>query len=363
MPRRNCMGLPTILPRVRRVAFVLLLLGALGLSSCGGGSDDKEGVESLLDRAFSTPIHSADLKFQAKIELKGLLSDPLQIQAEGPFRTNKDKLPSADIDLEVGTGTGQTISSGVLTTGDRVFVKFQDVYFEQPASQVAKTNATIAARGKKSGQSLSELGLDPRSWIAQAKDEGDATVAGADTRHVSGTLDVTRLMRNINEFIGRSASALGSGGKSVPKLTAADIAELAQAVKNPSFDVYVGKRDGTIRRVSGRIEFDVPETDREGLGGLTGGTITFSIELRDVNGNQQIEAPAHSRPLSQLTRSLGGAIGALGGGAASPSSPSGGSSDDNSSDSEFQRYAKCLDKAKPDDTEQLQRCADLLQGP
>ena len=348
---------------MRRLAFLLLLLGALGLASCGGGSDDKESVESLLDRAFSTPIHSADLKFQAKIELQGLLSDPLQIQAEGPFRTNKDKLPSADIDLEVGTGTGQTISSGVLTTGDRVFVKFQDVYFEQPASQVAKTNATIAARGKKSGQSLSELGLDPRSWIAQAKDEGDATVAGADTRHVSGTLDVTRLMRNINEFVSRSASALGSSGKSVPKLTAADIAELAQAVKNPSFDVYVGKRDGTIRRVSGRIEFDVPETDREGLGGLTGGTITFSIELRNVNGHQQIEAPAHSRPLSQLTKSLGGAIGALGGGAASPSSPSGGSSDDNSSDSEFQRYAKCLDKAKPDDTEQLQRCADLLQGP
>jgi hypothetical protein len=351
-----------MLRRVRRFAFVLLLLGALGLASCGGGNDDKESVESLLDRAFSTPIHSADLKLQAKIELKGLLSDPLQIQAEGPFRTNKDKLPSANIDLEVGTGTGQTISSGVLTTGDRVFVKFQDVYYEQPASQVAKTNRAIAARGKKSGQSLSELGLDPRSWIAEAKDKGDANVAGAETRHVSGTLDVTSLMRNINQFVGRSASALG-GGQSVPKLSAADIAELAQAVKNPSFDVYVGKQDGTIRRVSGRIEFDVPEADREGLGGLTGGTITFSVELRNVNGHQKIEAPANSRPLKQLTKSLGGAIGALGGGAASPSTPSDGSGNSDSTDSDFQRYARCLDKAKSNDTEELQRCADLLQSP
>jgi hypothetical protein len=348
---------------VRRVAFVLLLLGALGIASCGGGGDDKESVESLLDRAFSTPIHSADLKLQAKVELNGLLSDPLQIQAEGPFRTNKDKLPSANIDLEVGPGTGQTISSGVLTTGDRVFVKFQDVYYEQPASQVAKTNAAIAARGKKSGQSLSELGLDPRSWIAEAKDKGDANVSGVETRHVSGTLDVTRLMRNINQFVSRSASALGSGDKSAPKLTAADIAELAQAVKDPSFDVYVGKQDGAIRRIAGRIEFDVPEADREGLGGLTGGTITFSIELHNVNGHQKIEAPTHSRPLSQLTKSLGGAIGALGGGAASPATPSDGSDSGDSSDSEFQRYAKCLDKAKPNDTDQLQRCADLLQSP
>jgi hypothetical protein len=244
-------------------------------------------------------------------------------------------------------------------------VKFQDVYYEQPAAQVRKTNESIARQGKQSGQSLSELGLDPRSWIADAKDEGDANAAGADTRHVSGTLDVEQLMRNINKFVGKSASALGSGGKSSPRLSGTDIRELAKAVKNPSFDVYVGKNDGTIRRVSGRIEFNVPEADRAGLGGLTGGSIVFSVELRNVNGNQKIDAPASSRPLSKLTNSLGGALGALGGGTATPNgdAPENGTSSGGTSDSEFKSYADCLDKAKPEDTEQLQRCADLLQGP
>jgi hypothetical protein len=366
MPPPNCTGLPTIVPLVRRIAcLLLLLLGAWGLASCGGGKDDPETVEDLLDTAFSTPIHSADLKLDAQIELKGLLADPIKLEAEGPFRTNKGKLPSADIELRVGSGGGQTISSGVLTTGDRVFVKFQDVYYEQPPAQVRKTNESIARNGKKGGQSLSELGLDPRSWIADAKDEGDANAAGADTRHLSGTLDVERLMSNINKFVSRSASALGSGRQSAPRLTAADIRELAKAVKNPSFDVYVGKNDNTIRRVSARIEFSIPEADRAELGGLTGGTITFSVELRNVNGNQKIEAPASSRPLSKLTNSLGGALGALGGGTVTPddSAPDDGSGSGSSSDSQFQKYAKCLDKAKPDDTEQLQRCADLLQGP
>jgi hypothetical protein len=342
----------------------MLLLGAWGLASCGGGGSDQESVEDLLDTAFSTPIHSADLKLDAQIELKGLLADPIKLEAEGPFRTNEGKLPSADIELRVGSGGGQTISSGVLTTGDRVFVKFQDVYYEQPAAQVRKTNESIARNAKKGGQSLSELGLDPRSWIAEAKDKGDANAAGADTRHVSGTLDVEQLMRNINDFVSRSASALGGGRKSSPRLTAADIRELAGAVKNPSFDVYVGKNDNTIRRVSARIEFNVPEEDRAGLGGLTGGSIVFSVELRNVNGDQKIEAPAHSRPLSKLTNSLGGALGALGAGTATPdATPDDGSSSGSTSDSEFQRYAKCLDKADSDDTEQLQRCADLLQGP
>jgi hypothetical protein len=340
---------------VRRLeSLLLLLLCAWGLASCGGGGADRESVEDLLDKAFSTPIHSADLKLEAKIELDGLLAEPITLDAEGPFRTNKNKLPSADIELRVGSGGGQTISSGVLTTGDRVFVKFQDVYFEQPPAQVRRTNAEIARRARQPGQSLSELGLDPRSWIAEAQDRGDTRAAGADTSHVSGSLDVETLMRNINDFVGNSAAALGGKRKSKPPLTSADIRELASAVHNPSFDIYVAKTDNTIRRVSARIEFDIPEADREELGGLKGGTITFSVELRNVNGNQEIEAPAHSRPLSKLTKTLGGALGALGAGSGMP--------DDAGSNGD-QSYEKCLDKAKPGDTEQLQRCADLLDSP
>jgi hypothetical protein len=348
---------------VRRLALLLLLVvGGCTLASCGGG-DDRESVEDLLDKAFSGEIHSADLKLEAEVELKGLVKDPIKIDAEGPFRTNEGKLPSADIELRVGSGGGgQTVTSGVLTTGDRVFLKFQDVYYEQPPEQVRQANRALAK--KKGGRPLSELGLDPRSWLAEAKDEGDAEVAGVDTNHVSGTLDVASLMRNLNKFVRRSATALGSGQDGAPRLTEADIQELTDAVKDPSFDVYVGKKDNLIRRVSGRIEFDVPEADQAGLGGLKGGSIVFSVELRDVNGEQQIEAPTHSRPLSKLTDSLGSAIDALGagGGTGQEPGPEEGQPGSDSTDADqFRKYAECLDKARPEDTEQLQRCADLLQ--
>jgi hypothetical protein len=350
---------------VRRLAlFLLVAVGACTLASCGGGGD-RESVEDLLDKAFSGEIHSADLKLEAEIELKGLLKDPIKIEAEGPFRTNEGKLPSADIELRVGSGDGgQTITSGVLTTGDRVFLKFQDVYYEQPAAQVRQTNRALAKNSGSKRRPLSELGLDPRSWLAEAKDKGDAEVAGVDTNHVSGTLDVASLMRNLNKFVRKSASALGAGQEAPPRLTNADILELSDAVKDPSFDVYVGKKDNLIRRVSGRIEFDIPENDQAGLGGLKGGSIVFSVELRDVNGRQVIEAPAHSRPLSKLTDSLGGALNALGAGGATPQEPgpeAGETGSDSTDADQFRKYADCLDKARPEDTEQLQRCADLLQ--
>jgi hypothetical protein len=48
---------------VRRALFVLLF-AALALASCGGGGD-KEDVQDLLDKAFSSSIKSADLKVDA----------------------------------------------------------------------------------------------------------------------------------------------------------------------------------------------------------------------------------------------------------------------------------------------------------
>ena len=144
---------------------------------------------------------------------------------------------------------------------------------------------------------------------------------------------------------------------------------VASVVHDPTFNVYVGEDDDIIRRLSGKVEFDVPEASRASLGGIQSGSLDFKIEFADVNGDQQIEAPAHARSLSSLTRSLGGASAlpgiATGGGGGSSSGSATPSVPDNASpgSQQFKDYADCLDKARPEDTEALQRCADLLQRP
>jgi hypothetical protein len=369
----DCTFSPTILPRVRRLA-ALLCLPVLALGACEGG-EDTDGVEDLLNQAFQQEIESADLKVEAELDLKGGASSrPVRIEANGPFRTNDGKLPSVDIDLSVGAdGGGQTIQTGFLSTGDRAFVKFQEVYYEQPAAEVRRANRAIAKNRRRRG-SLRALGLDPRSWLGQAEDEGEEEVAGVQTNHVAGTLDVEALMRDLNSFVRRSGSAIGGAtGQDVPDpLTAADIREIAEVVRDPTFNVYVGKDDDIIRRVSGRIEFAIPEEDRT-TGGIEGGTLTFSIEFADVNGDQEIEAPASAQPLSALTESLGTDALGLGGDGdsgtpivpADPDPPSASiPEDDGSTEAEaFRAYAECLDNARPEDTEALQECADLLERP
>jgi hypothetical protein len=147
----------------------------------------------------------------------------------------------------------------------------------------------------------------------------------------------------------------------VPKpLSESDIKQIADVVKNPHFDVYVGKSDNVIRRVAGQLQFSVPTLAQSSLSGLKGGTLEFSVELSKVNGNQRIEAPSGARPLSDLTKSLGaGALGALGGsggtGTGTQTTPPSGGSD------ALKRYKDCLDKASPGNTRALQDCTALLR--
>jgi hypothetical protein len=384
---KDCRCAPTILRRVRRIV-VLLLLAALGLGGCGGG-EDKESVQDILDRAFRQQIRSADLRIEAEIDLEGGESAgrPVRIEAAGPFRTNRGKLPSADIDLRIGAeGAGQTIQTGFLSTGDRAYVKFQDAFYEQPAAEVRRANRALSKHRRRSG-SLRALGIDPRAWLGRAREEGEEEIDGVQTRHVSGTLDVEAVMRNLNRFVRRSGSAIGGAiGQSVPEpVSAEDIRRVAEVVRDPSFNIYVGKADDIVRRVSGRLEFEVPDKTGEDDHGVQSGSLTFSIEMTDVNGDQEIEAPAKARPLSALTNSLGaGALDGLGGGTgddqatpivpAEPNPPNAGAGGDGSDpgapDSSsgsspeadaFKDYADCLDRARPGDTEALQECADLVQ--
>jgi hypothetical protein len=340
-------------PALRPLAAALVL-GALALAGCSGG--DEENAQDLLDKAFRSEISSADIQLDAEVKLEGSesLGRPVTIRAKGPFRQNEGKLPSVDLDVGIGTTGAQQVQIGILTTGDRAFVSFGDVFYEQPRSVVRSANESLQ-QGERRGGSLKRLGLDPRSWLIDAKDEGDETIAGVETTHVSGGLDVERLVRDLNEFAKRSAS-LGAGAVATPPQPLSDetIQQVADAVKNPTFDVYVGKEDNVIRRLTGRVEADVPEEDRERLG-FDGGSFSFTLEFSDVGGDQKIEPPAKARPLSDLAAALG--PGALGGQGA-PSQPSVPGVPDAES---YPRYAECLDRANPEDTDAIQRCERLLQ--
>jgi len=356
----------------RRVATLLLVAAVLPVAAvgCGGGDGDdgnSQDATALIDRAFSNSIRSADLTLDAelKIDTPGASRPPVQLSAKGPFVTNGRKLPKLDLDVTLGSkGQGQSIEGGILSTGDRVFVKFGGEYFEQPKDRVDAANRDLA-RQQRGGKSL----VDPGAWITGAEMEGEEKVAGIETQHVTAKIDVRRMLKDLNEVARKGVSA--AGGQAPKPLSQERIDQATKSLKDPSFDIYVGKADDTIRRVSGNVAVSVPEDERK-QGQISGGSLRFTMELAGTNGDQKVEEPAKSRPISELSRQLGGAaaLGALGGGQGggsgagtdttpqAPAPPGTGGANDPDA---IRRYIACINRTSPSDNAARERCRSELQ--
>ena len=362
-------------PLRRRTVAVLLATavvpGALAMAGCGGSdSNGNDGhAKALLDKAFAKSVKSADVKLDAELTIQGVpgFDKPVRVQAAGPYIAQKGTLPKLDIDVALGAqGQGQTLQTGFLSTGTRAFLKFGGQYYEQPAANVARANQQLGS-GKGGPSRAHALGIDPASWIRDAKMEDSQKVGGVDSDHVSARVDVRRVLSDLNRVAKKGAGAVG-GSTTAKPLTKDQLDQAAKTVKDPTFDIYVGKSDGTVHRVSGNLALAVPEADRSKASGITGGSLRFTLDLTHTNGGQSVQAPASSRPISDLSKQLGGAaaLGALGGAsgtdttpqATTPGAPSGTTTTPDSA--AFKRYADCLDKAKPGDTQAISRCSALL---
>ena len=349
--------------RFRAFLLLCLALSAALLSACGSGSS--EDVKATLDKAFSTPIKTARIDLEVTLKLDGIkqLNGPVKLSVQGPYETGGSQtIPKADWDI-AASAAGQNFSAGFISTGDNAWVGFQGQDYEVGQEAVARINQQIQqAAGQNKKKGLSQFGIDPRDWLTDAKDEGDEKVGGVNTDHVSATLDVSKFVDDLNRLVQKAGSSTGTNAQ----ITPAQKKQIEDVVKNPRFDVYVGKDDNVIRRLSADLSFSVPSQQQAQLGGLKSGTLSFSIEFADVGKPQTINAPKNAKPLSELTSQLGGLGSVLGGGpgssgTGSSGSGSSGSSSGGPSPAALQAYSKCLQKADPSKPAELQKCADLLK--
>ncbi|HEX4733335.1 MAG TPA: hypothetical protein VH247_02890 [Thermoleophilaceae bacterium] len=347
------------MPRTfRGFALVCVALCAAFLAACGSGSSGD--VKDTLDKAFSTPIKSASIDLEITLKLDGIkqLNGPVKLSVQGPYESGGSQtIPKADWDI-AASAAGQNFSAAFTSTGDNAWVGFQGQNYEVGRQAVARLNQQIKqAAGKNKSKGLSQFGIDPRDWLTDAKDEGSEKVGGVDTDHVSAALDVGKFLDDLNRIVQKAGGTTGT----TARITPAQKKQIEDVVENPRFDVYVGKDDNVIRRLSSDLSFSVPSDKQAQVGGLKSGTLSFSIEFANVGKPQTITAPTNAKPLSELTAQLGGLSGVLGGTGASSGSGSSGSGSGGPSSKALQAYSNCLQKADPSKAAELQKCADLLK--
>ena len=354
--------------------FLLLVLGASLVSACGSSGGNDKDATALLQTAFHQPIKSADVNFDLEVQVQGVpaLKNPISVKFAGPYVNNgPGKLPSMDLNATIA-GSGQSVPFGLTSTGDNFYVKVRDQAYEVGKQNVAQINQQLAQQGAgKPKTTLSELGIHPSTWLTDAKNEGDSKIGGTDTTHISATLDVGKLLDDLNQVV-QKAPAGGLGGASKPpQLSADQKKQIEDVVKDPHIDVYVAKSDNTVRRLATNLTISVPKDQQAKVNGITGGTIQVSIDLANVGGNQQVKPPANAKPISDLAgqlNALGGSLGtgsSSGSGSSPPGAAQGGSAGSGSSTTpsakQFEDYGNCIQKAGGNNAAAIQKCADILK--
>jgi hypothetical protein len=353
------------------IVAVALVVGACGSSgSDGGGKEASENtsVNTLLANTFNgkdKKVESGQLNLALNIDAKNTegVSGPVTLSVKGPFQSEgKQKLPKFKIDFAF-EGAGQSIKAGLTSTGDKGFVNFQGsdyVVTDQIFKQFKAGYEEAQKKGNTNNQSLSSLGLDPRKWLTNAKNEGDAKVGDDDVIKITGGVDVNKLLDDVNKALTKARDLGVQGTQTLPaQLTAAQRKEVVDAVKDPKVEIYTGKEDSILRRMVVSLGIVAPKGSSS-----PNGSADFKLDLSisDLNEDQEIAAPANPKPFDQLTSQLGGlgALGGLGGSGSSGSSGSGSSgSGTAANNAKLEKYSKCVTDAGADTTK-ARKCADLL---
>jgi hypothetical protein len=355
---------------LRPAALLSVLVAiALAVAACGGSDDAATAstdVDELLTQTFtgSKEVESGNLDLSLKLEAQGgeaELEGPVSLRLTGPFQAQDGgTLPKFRLEASF-EGAGQSIKAGATSTAEKGFLSFQgtDYAVTPQVFQQFKAGFEQAQKEATEGeedQSFASLGMDPRKWLTDPKNEGDAKVGDDDTIKITGGVDVAKLLDDVNTALEKASSlGLDSSGEVPEKLTDQQRQQVMEAVKDPRVEIYTGKEDQILRRM-------VVNLGIEDAGSKTTGTIGFDVSITDLNEDQDIAEPADAKPFSELLGQFGGlGLGAGGAGGASGGA-SGGEADAGASSGDIEEYSKCVTDAG-DDLDKVRECAELLAAP
>jgi len=341
-----------------QLRFLVILLLALVAVGCGGDGDTADSstdVDQLLNDTFSgsKSIQSGKLSLALALEAEGG-QGPVSAKISGPFQSEGEgRLPQLDLEGSF-EGGGESLSGGVTATADAAYVSFGGNTYEVAGPVFEQFKAGYEQSAKEASgekdQSLASLGIDPRRWLTNASNEGEAKVGDTDTIKITGDVDVPKLLDDVNGALEKVRSLGVQGSGQIPdKLTDAEKRETAEAIDDLNVEIHTGADDRILRRLVVTLSLTAPE----GRGPVD---IRFDLQLQEVNEEQTIEAPDNAKSFDELLTQLegfgiGGDLGALGGGAG------GGGAQPN-----VDEYADCVAQAGGNN-EKVRKCADLLTTP
>ena len=290
--------------QLRSLVLLLLALVAVGCGGDGDTADSSTDVDQLLDDTFSgsKSIQSGKLSLALGLEAEGG-QGPVSAKISGPFQSEGEgRLPQLDLEGSF-EGGGESLSGGVTATADAAYVSFGGNTYEVAGPVFEQFKAGYEQSAKEASgekdQSLASLGIDPRRWLTNASNEGEAKVGDTDTIKITGDVDVPKLLDDVNGALEKIRALGVQGSEQIPdKLTEAEKQQTAEAIEDLSVEIYTGADDRILRRMVIDLSLKMPEGTT--VAAAQSADIRLDFQLLDVNEDQEIEAPENAKPFAEL---------------------------------------------------------------
>jgi hypothetical protein len=300
----------------------LVLPIPLVVAGCGGDDAADEDPRAVLERTFDNDTEVTSGVFALNLDLAATGEEEGSFSAEvgGPFQSDSDDpsaLPQLDLrGTATGEGGGESIdfAGDVAITEDNAYVRYENQTYEVGEANFAELSEQFESQVSGAGededtpsfreaceQAIEQAGGDPGTcdidfvgdWLTNLENEGTEDVDGVETIHISGDLNVERVLDDLGEI---AASTPGVN------LQGFQPSQLATAVPESHFDLYTGSDDYLLRQLDIALAID-PSAATGGMAVVPVDRIDFgfSITLSGLNEPQTIAPPTGgTRPIEEL---------------------------------------------------------------
>jgi hypothetical protein len=278
-------------------------------------------MQAIKSSAFALDL-TANIKGDASkatdAQTKALLQSPITLKAQGSIGNEPQK---ADITLNANAA-GQKFDIGLRMDGDKIWVQFQNQWYETSQSALsglagssAAPSASPAPLTQQLQDAVKQLGIDPSAWTEGYTVAGTESLDGTEVYHVVQTLNVSKVVDDLMK-LSQTASGLtgGATGSASPgtQITPQDAQSLKDALKGLKIDWYYQKDNYYLRKMQIASTIDLSSDKSAAASGVQSIDFSFTLTMNNFDQAVTVEAPANAKPIQDLITAITNATGSGG---------------------------------------------------
>ena len=331
---------------VPSIVAALLFALAIGLAGCGASAqnaalgDDQTpagilaaSLESSSTMTSGTADFDVSVSFdvdqdQLSAEELAFVGQPITLSGQMAFA--QDPL-ALDLTLDASLA-GQPLSLGMKMVDGKAYLSLGGQWYEAPAEmmQAFTDSASQTDYAEQMDTMLTELGIDPATWMKDVKDLGDEEIDGIATYHLQATPDLAVIFTDVFKLIqspqfmgmlGQAGSSADSGASMelLPSLDGlGDLqTQLPQMFSDLKAEAWIAK--DSLQLMKAVITAQIVPPAGEDAAGVNAVNLSVGLGLAGINEPVSVQAPESAGSWDDFQKalqndpSLLGPLGALSG--------------------------------------------------